>query len=158
MWFIQSQSQRPAGSKTGRRGHSTSRLPAHRFDESPDDYSLASCSPAELASASPSASQLALDRPAERSLTIKRQVVHICRVSPMGGSPSWGPETYAQNGKYRGKILKELPAWYVENQPRPSSRRQTFCWMMQFTGKEPLAPSGLLGPVTLAPMRRIEFK
>jgi len=87
MWFIQSQSQRPAGSKTGRRGHSTSRLPAHRFDESPDDYSLASCSPAELASASPSASQLALDLPAERSLTIKRQVVHICRVSPMGGSP-----------------------------------------------------------------------
>ena len=30
-----------------------SRLPAHRSDESPAGYSLASCSPAELASASP---------------------------------------------------------------------------------------------------------
>lgn len=71
--------------KTGRPGRSTSRLPAHRFDESPDDYSLASCSPAELASASPSDHKLALDRPTRRLLTIKRQLC-ILAVSHQWGA------------------------------------------------------------------------
>jgi hypothetical protein len=80
---------RSRNQETGRRGHSASRLPAHRFDESPDDYSLASCSPAELASASPSDHQLAIDRPAEPLLTIKRRVCILPRVSPMGVSPDF---------------------------------------------------------------------
>ncbi len=75
---------RSRNQETGRRGHSASRLPAHRFDESPDDYSLASCSPAELASASPSDHQLAMDRPAEPLLTIKRE----CAYFPV--SHQWG--------------------------------------------------------------------
>jgi hypothetical protein len=79
--------QRLQNPKTGRRGHSASRLPAHRFDESPDDYSLAGCSPAEPASASPSDYQLAIDRPTEPLLTIKRRVCILRRVSPTGGSP-----------------------------------------------------------------------
>src|ERR1019366_4151579 len=79
--------QRLQTPKTGRRGPSASRLPAHRFDESPDDYSLAGCSPAEPASASPSDYQLAIDRPTEPLLTIKRRVCILRRVSPTGGSP-----------------------------------------------------------------------
>ena len=88
---------RSRNQETGRPGHSPSGLPAHRFDESPDDYSLASCSPAELASASPSDYQLALGRPTERSLTIKQRVVHPCRVSPTGVTPSAFSQCNAQS-------------------------------------------------------------
>jgi hypothetical protein len=88
--------QRLQNPKTGRRGHSASRLPAHRFDESPDDYSLAGCSPAEPASASPSDYQLAIDRPTEPLLTIKRRVCILRRVSPTGGSPTLFSKKCAQ--------------------------------------------------------------
>jgi hypothetical protein len=84
---VQDAIRRQGNPKTGRRGHPASCLPAHRFDESPDDYSLASCSPAELASASPSDHQLAIDRPAEPLLTIKRRVCILPRVSPTGVTP-----------------------------------------------------------------------
>ena len=67
----------------------------------------------------------------------------------------WEKETFSDKGKYRGKIMKELPAWFVEKQPRPSKNRRTLSWMMQYTGKEPLLPSGLLGPVTLRCSRRV---
>jgi len=83
MVLIKHQRQRPA-TATGRRGHSTSRLPAHRFDESPDDYSLASCSPAELASASPPDLQFALSRSTKPSLTFKRKCATFLVSHPWG--------------------------------------------------------------------------
>jgi hypothetical protein len=46
-----------------------------------------------------------------------------------------------------GQFMKELPQWFLEGKPRPSSKRYTFTTWNYFTPTSPLVPSGLLGPV-----------
>jgi hypothetical protein len=45
--------------------------------------------------------------------------------------------------------LKEWPAWLKEGKPSPTGRFTFTSWRLWKKG-EPLVPSGLLGPVTLA--------
>ena len=55
--------------------------------------------------------------------------------------------SYDVNVKSRG--LKDLPAWLINNQPRPSSGRYTFTSWFYYNKDAPLQPAGLLGPVRL---------
>jgi len=49
-----------------------------------------------------------------------------------------------------GYFLKELPDWFLKNEPRPSRGRYTFTTWNYFHNKDtPLLPSGLMGPVQL---------
>ena len=48
-----------------------------------------------------------------------------------------------------GKGLKDLPDWFIQNKPRPSSKRYTFSSWKFYDRDAPLQTSGLLGPVTL---------
>ena len=45
--------------------------------------------------------------------------------------------------------LKALPAWFINNQPRPSKGRYCFTTRKYFTKDSPLIPSGLIGPMRL---------
>ncbi len=64
-----------------------------------------------------------------------------------------GNETCDRKGGYaieiRGRGLKDLPDWFVNRQPRPSSRRYTFASWRYYDKGAPLQSSGLLGPVRL---------
>jgi hypothetical protein len=47
-----------------------------------------------------------------------------------------------------GDYMKELPDWFLRNEPRPSTGRYTFTTWNYFNDKNtPLQSSGLLGPV-----------
>lgn len=48
-----------------------------------------------------------------------------------------------------GGALKEIPDWFLKNQPRPSKGRICFTTWNYFTKDSPLVSSGLLGPVRL---------
>jgi hypothetical protein len=48
-----------------------------------------------------------------------------------------------------GYKLMELPLWFTEGKPRPSSGRYTFTTFNYFTKDSPLLESGLIGPVKL---------
>jgi hypothetical protein len=48
-----------------------------------------------------------------------------------------------------GYKLMELPTWFTEGKPRPSSGRYTFTTFNYFTKDSPLLESGLIGPVKL---------
>lgn len=48
-----------------------------------------------------------------------------------------------------GKYLKRFPDWFVNGQPRPSSKRFSFTTWNYFNKDSKLAPSGLLGPVRI---------
>src|SRR5579863_5062749 len=61
-------------------------LPAHRLDESPAGYSLASCSPAELASASP-VGQHCVSGPNLKKANCSERRVSIFAVSHLWGPP-----------------------------------------------------------------------
>jgi hypothetical protein len=52
-------------------------------------------------------------------------------------------------GQWGGNYLKEFPAWFIKNQPRPSSGRYCFTTWNYFKKDSPLISSGLLGPVRL---------
>ena len=60
---------------------------------------------------------------------------------------NWGPVKNA--GGYCGQPLKEFPEWVVKGTPRPSQERRTFATWNYIKKKQPLLPSGLLGPVVL---------
>jgi len=64
-----------------------------------------------------------------------------------------GNDTGDRKGGYaiqiRGRGLKDLPDWFVNGQPRPSSERYTFTSWRYYDKDAPLQPSGLLGPVRL---------
>lgn len=62
--------------------------------------------------------------------------------------PDWIWETGAPELD-SGQVMKEFPEWFLKNEPRPSSKRYTFTTWNYFNKKSPLAPSGLIGPVTL---------
>jgi hypothetical protein len=48
-----------------------------------------------------------------------------------------------------GYKLMEMPSWFTEGKPRPSSGRFTFTTFNYFTKDSPLLESGLIGPVKL---------
>lgn len=48
-----------------------------------------------------------------------------------------------------GRPLAEIPKWLAQNQPRPSSGRQTFTTWNFYQKNSPLLASGLLGPVEI---------
>lgn len=58
----------------------------------------------------------------------------------------------------QGLTLKELPEWFVEGKPRPSSGRICFTTFKLYEKDSPLVKSGLLGPVTLRSAKQIELK
>ena len=53
--------------------------------------------------------------------------------------------------------LKTWPQWLAENKPSPTGRFAFTSWRLWKKG-EPLQPSGLIGPVTLRAMQRVEVK
>lgn len=57
----------------------------------------------------------------------------------------WGTD----RGLDKGRTLKGYPAWFVENQPRPSSGRKAWVNFFYYRQGATLIPSGLLGPVAL---------
>ncbi len=58
----------------------------------------------------------------------------------------WAPSHWGQG---TGDYLKEFPGWFVNDQPRPSSKRYCFTTWNYFKKDSPLVSSGLLGPVLL---------
>jgi hypothetical protein len=48
-----------------------------------------------------------------------------------------------------GSFMKELPAWFLKGEARPSRERYTFTTWNFFTKDSPLESSGLLGPVRI---------
>jgi hypothetical protein len=54
-----------------------------------------------------------------------------------------------------GRTPVAVPEWVTARAPRPSSKRITFTSFNPYTKDSPLLPSGLLGPVTLVPSKRI---
>jgi transposase InsO family protein len=71
-------------------GNQASESPPHRLDEFPSGYSLARCSPAELASASPDATNSDESADILQYNFSKRETVFISRVSPEGFTPQIG--------------------------------------------------------------------
>jgi hypothetical protein len=53
------------------------------------------------------------------------------------------------NKETAGRALKDLPAWLLNGQPRPSQGRYTFTSWRYYDRYAPLLPSGLFGPVSL---------
>jgi len=49
--------------------------------------------------------------------------------------------------KTKGRGLKDLPDWLLNDQPRPSQGRYTFTSWRYYDSSAPLLPSGLFGPV-----------
>ncbi|MGV3540959.1 MAG: glycosylhydrolase-like jelly roll fold domain-containing protein [Rufibacter sp.] len=66
-----------------------------------------------------------------------------------------GDEQLPAVNKYGGPkgdnpgVIKELPAWYVQDKPMPAGGRVAFSTYMHFTKDSPLLESGLIGPVVL---------
>jgi hypothetical protein len=59
------------------------------------------------------------------------------------------PDCEWQPGEPGDRLLKELPEWVRNAEPRPSKGRFCFTTWNPFTKDSPLLPSGLLGPVRL---------
>ena len=51
--------------------------------------------------------------------------------------------------KVKGRGLKDLPEWLINDTPRPSSGRYTFASWFYYDKDAPLQKAGLLGPVRL---------
>jgi len=52
---------------------------------------------------------------------------------------------------------KEMPAWYVNNQPQPAGQRTTFTTAKFYSADDKLVPSGLIGPVQISVSKMIPF-
>jgi hypothetical protein len=52
---------------------------------------------------------------------------------------------------------KEMPAWFVNNEPQPAGRRTTFTTQPFYKATDPLVSSGLLGPVVINVQKNIQF-
>lgn len=50
---------------------------------------------------------------------------------------------------------KKMPKWYTDNKPPPKGERLTFTTFDFYEKTDPLVSSGLIGPVTLKPLRRV---
>jgi hypothetical protein len=53
------------------------------------------------------------------------------------------------NAETKGRGLKDLPGWLLDDQPRPSRGRYTFTSWRYYDKDAPLLPSGLFGPVRI---------
>jgi len=52
---------------------------------------------------------------------------------------------------------KEMPDWYVNNQPQPAGQRTTFTTQPFYKATDPLVSSGLIGPVVISAQKMIQF-
>ena len=59
------------------------------------------------------------------------------------------PDDCTEDGRWDQGPIPAWPKWLKEGQPRPESRRLTFCTWKHWHKNDPLLPSGLLGPVSL---------
>jgi len=59
----------------------------------------------------------------------------------------WGTD----RGADKGRAIKAYPDWFIKKQPRPEKGRKCFVVWYYHRKETPLLPSGLIGPVTLAP-------
>ena len=59
--------------------------------------------------------------------------------------------------RYPKGSLKNWPEWVTEGKPSPTGR-YTFSSYRLWTKDAPLQDSGLLGPVRIVPMRRVELR
>jgi hypothetical protein len=66
-----------------------------------------------------------------------------------------GDEQFPDDMGWNGAQLSGWPAWFVNHTPRPEPRRKTFTTWRHNYKDTALLPSGLLGPVTLRPVRVI---
>jgi hypothetical protein len=64
-----------------------------------------------------------------------------------------GDEQFPDDIGWKGITFSKWPEWLVKGQPRPEPRRKTFTTWHHNTKDTPLITSGLLGPVTLRPVR-----
>jgi hypothetical protein len=67
------------------------------------------------------------------------------------------PDDCTENGQWKSGVIPVWPEWLKKGQPRPESRRLTFCTWKHWRREDPLWPSGLLGPVTLRQVRTINI-
>jgi hypothetical protein len=61
------------------------------------------------------------------------------------------------DGRWKSGPIPFWPEWLKKGQPRPESRRLTFCTWKHWRREDPLLPSGLLGAVTLRQVRTINI-
>jgi hypothetical protein len=60
------------------------------------------------------------------------------------------PEDFEWTDQNQGlRAMKGLPAWFVNNEPRPIKERKTFIPWYYYNKNSPLQPAGLMGPVVL---------
>lgn len=65
------------------------------------------------------------------------------------------PDDCSKNGQWRSGVIPEWPEWLKKGQPRPESRRLTFCTWKHWHQSDALLPSGLLGPVMLRQVKTV---
>lgn len=54
-------------------------------------------------------------------------------------------------------IDSKMPQWYINNQPMPEGPRTTFCTGQFYNANDDLMPSGLIGPVYIKTVKRLEI-
>ena len=69
-----------------------------------------------------------------------------------------GDEQFPDDMGWNGSQLRDWPQWFLNHQPRPEPRRKTFTTWRHNYKNTPLLPSGLLGPVTLHPVKSITLR
>lgn len=67
------------------------------------------------------------------------------------------PDDCTENGQWKSGVIPVLPEWLKKGQPRPESRRLTFCTWKHWHREDPLLPSGLLGPVNIRHVRIVSI-
>ena len=67
------------------------------------------------------------------------------------------PDDCTENGQWKSGVIPAWPEWLKKGQPRPESRRLTFCTWKHWRREDPLLPSGLLGPVTIRQVRTVNI-
>jgi hypothetical protein len=68
-----------------------------------------------------------------------------------------GDEQFPDDMGWNGERLSAWPDWFVKGLPRPEPRRKTFTTWRHNMKDTPLMPSGLIGPVTLRPVRVVSI-
>jgi hypothetical protein len=69
-----------------------------------------------------------------------------------------GDEQFPDDCEWQGKRLRQFPQWFLEGKPRPSKERLTFTTWKHWTKDSPLLESGLLGPVTVRAVERVNVQ
>jgi hypothetical protein len=77
-------------------------------------------------------------------------VVHVTNLWPnrLIGDEQFRDDC-TEDGRWVSGVIPSIPEWLKKGQPRPDSRRLTFCTWKHWNRNDVLLPSGLLGPVTL---------